>query len=70
MTGAADQWRELVTNLENLSAYAKPDEMETARALLHDYIGEVSVVEEAGQVFACAKLSGAVRYKSGAQERH
>ena len=50
-TGAADQWRELVAKLENLGKYARPDEMEVARAVIHDYIGEVSVVEDARGVY-------------------
>ena len=29
MTGASDQWREVVTNLGRLGKYAKPDELET-----------------------------------------
>jgi hypothetical protein len=66
--GAADQWRELVANLENLSKYARPDEMEIARAVIHDYIGEVSVVEDASGVYGLVRMSNGAGYKSGAQE--
>jgi hypothetical protein len=45
MAGAAVQWRELVANIEGLAKHAKPDELEAARMILHDYIGEVPVVE-------------------------
>lgn len=34
-----------------LAKYAKPDELEAARMILHDYIGEVSVVEDAAGVY-------------------
>ena len=69
LTGAADQWRELVGNLERLNRYATPDEMEAARVMLRDYIGEIAVTEEAGGVFAYTKLSNGAGYKSGAEER-
>jgi hypothetical protein len=69
MTGATDQWRELVTNLERLSKYAQPDELESARTILHDYIGEVSVVEDAKGVYGLVRVSNGAGYKSGAQER-
>lgn len=68
-TGAADQWHELVTNLENLGKYARPDEMEIARTVIHDYIGEVSVVEDANGVYGLVRMSNGAGYKSGAQER-
>jgi len=63
-TGAADQWRELVANLE----YARPDEMEIARAVIHDYIGQVSVVEDVRGVYGLVRMSNGAGYKSGAQE--
>ena len=59
----------LVTNLENLGKYARPDEMEIARAVIHDYIGEVSVVEDASGVYGLVRMSNGAGYKSGAQER-
>ena len=49
VNGAAAQWREIVSNLERLADYSTPDELETARTLLADYIGEVSVVERPGR---------------------
>jgi hypothetical protein len=69
MTGAADQWRELVTNIEGLAKHAKPDELEAARMILHDYVGEVSVVEDAAGVYGLVRVTNGVGYKSGAQER-
>ena len=63
-----DQWRELVANLEHLGKYARPDEMEVARAVIHDYIGEVSVVEDARGVYGLVRMSNGAGYKSGAQE--
>ena len=68
-TGAAEQRRELVANLENLAKYARPDEMEIARAVIHDYVGEVSVVEDARGVYGLVRMSNGAGYKSGAQER-
>ena len=67
-TGAADQRRELVANLENLGKYARPDEMEIARAVIHDYIGEVLVVEDARGVYGLVRMSNGAGYESGAQE--
>ena len=67
-TGAADQWRELVANRENLGTYARPDEMEIARTIIHDYIGEVSVVEDARGVYGLVRMSNGAGYESGAQE--
>lgn len=68
MTGAADQWRRLVTNLQRLGKYAKPDELETAHMIQHEYIGEVSVVEDAACVYGLVRVSNAAGHKSGAQE--
>jgi site-specific DNA recombinase len=68
LTGASDQWRELVTNLEHLGKYARPDEMELARAVIHDYIGEVSVIEDSRGVYGLVRMSNGAGYKSGAQD--
>ncbi len=60
-----DRWRELVTNLEALPTLAKPDELETARSVLHDLIGTVSIVEDGDHVFADTMLCGGTGYNSG-----
>jgi hypothetical protein len=52
-----------------LRRYAEADEIETARTILYDYIGEGSVVEEGEGVFGYVRLSAAAGCKSGAQER-
>jgi len=67
--GAADQWRETRGEPENLGTYAKPDEMEIARGVIHDYIGEVSVVEDASGVYGLVRMCNGPGYESGAQER-
>ncbi len=36
--------------------------------MLHDYIGEVSVVEDANGVYGLVRVSNGAGYKSGAQE--
>ena len=36
---------------------AEPDELETARGILHQYNGEVSVLEDGESVFGYARLS-------------
>ena len=56
-----------MTNLENLGARAEPEELEIARAVVHDYLGEVTVVEESGGVFGYPRVTLVSGYKSGAQ---
>ncbi len=63
--GAADKWREIVNNLENLREYAKPDEMETARGLLREIIGEVIVKEEPDGTYAYPTISAQSVYICG-----
>ncbi len=67
LADAADHWRGIVSNLENLNQYAKPDEMESARAALREMIGEVTVVEDDTGVIVYAKLSNDAVYKTGAE---
>ncbi len=69
LAGAADQWKKVVSNLENLHKYARPDEVEIARNALRGIIGEVTVVEEKDNVVAYPKISGNIVYNSGAQKR-
>jgi len=69
VAGAADQWKKVVSNLENLHKYARPDEVETAREALKGIIGEVKVVEEEHHVVAYPVLGNNVVYNSGAQKR-
>ena len=69
VVGAAEKWREIVTNLENLNKYAKQDEVDAARNALRGIIGEVTVVEEGPHVLAYPKLSNNVGYNSGAEKR-
>ncbi len=68
-TGAQDKWHEIVSNLENIHKYAKPDEVEIAREALKGIIGEVTVVEEKHHVVAYPMLGANVVYNSGAQKR-
>jgi len=56
-----------VSDLENLRNYAEPDEVETARGLLREIIGEVEIKEETDGVFAYTKLNAISVYKAGAQ---
>jgi hypothetical protein len=42
--------------------------MEIARAVIHDYIGEVSVVEDASGVYGLVRMCNGPGYESGAQE--
>ena len=69
VTGAADQWKKVVSNLENLHKYAMPDEVETAREARKGIIGEVTVVEEKHHVVAYPMLGNNVVYNSGAEKR-
>ncbi len=68
VVGAADKWAEIVADLENLRTRATPGEVETARGLLREIIGEVTITEKPDGIFAYAKL-GATGYKAGAQKR-
>lgn len=68
MAGAADQWRDLVANLDQIGKYAQPDELELARTIVHDYIGEVSVVEDVAGVYGLVRMSNGAGYKAGAQD--
>lgn len=67
--GATNQWKKIVSNLENLSRVAKPDEMESAREALRHIIGEVRIVEENDGVFAYPKINESAVYINGAQKR-
>jgi len=69
LAGAADQWTKIVSNLEDLRHYAKPDEMDSARAAIREIVGEISVFEKDSHVFAKTKLSENVGFKTGAQKR-
>ncbi len=69
MAGAGDKWREVVSNLENLHKYARPDEVETARLALHGIIGEITVVEEKHRIAAYPKLGNNAVYYSGSGGR-
>ena len=69
VAGAADQWKKVVSNLENLHKYARPDEVETAREALKGIIGEVKVAEEEHHVVAYPVIGNNVVYNSGAQKR-
>ena len=69
LPGAAEKWREIVTNLENLNKYARQDEVDAARAALCGIIGEVTIVEEGPHVLAYPMLSKNVGYNSGAEKR-
>ena len=68
VVGAADKWAEVVTDLENLRERATPGEIETARGLLREIIGEVSIKQKPDGIFAYTMLS-ATGYKAGAQKR-
>ena len=65
MTRSPVKWREIVSNLENLREYAKPDEMETARGLLREIIGEVIVKEEPDGTYAYPTISAQSVYICG-----
>ena len=70
VTGGAEQWTEIAANLARIGDKMTPDELEAARAIVHGYIGEVSVVEEGEGVFGYVRLAKPrAGYKSGAQER-
>jgi hypothetical protein len=68
VVGGADKWIEVVADLENLRSRATHEDVETARGLLREIIGEVSVKEKPDGICAYAKLN-TTGYKSGAQER-
>ena len=69
ITGATEKWCEIASNLENISDYAKPDEVTEARRLVREIIGEIEVKETTDGVFAYTKLNAASGYKAGAQKR-
>lgn len=69
VTGADKKWREIVGDLENLKDYAKPDEVERARSLLREIIGEVEIREEPAGTFAYVSVQTAGGYKDGAEKR-
>ena len=69
VTGAADKWVEIASNLENLSELAKPDEIVRARELVREIVGETEIKETTDGVFAYTKLNAASGYKDGAQKR-
>ena len=66
--GAADKWAEVVGDLENLRNRATAGEIETARGLLREIIGEVSITEKPDGIFAYTRLN-ATGYKAGAEKR-
>ena len=69
IAGATEKWCEIASNLENISDYAKPDEVIEARRLVREIIGEIEVKETTDGVFAYTKLNAASGYKAGAQKR-
>jgi len=69
VTGAAEKWVEVASNLENLCDIAKPDEMATARKLVQEIIGETEIKETTDGVFAFARLNTTSGDKAGAQKR-
>ncbi len=69
IAGATEKWCEIASNLENISDYAKPDEVTAARRLIREIIGEIEVKETTDGVFAYTKLNAASGYKAGAQKR-
>jgi len=64
---ATEKWKEIVSDLENLRNCANPDEVESAREILREIIGEVEIREETDGVFAYTKLNAISVYKAGAQ---
>jgi hypothetical protein len=54
--------------LENLRERATPGEVETARGLLREIIGEVSITEKPDGIWANTMLN-VTGYKDGAQKR-
>ena len=69
IAGATEKWCEIASNLENISDYAKADEVTEARRLVREIIGEIEVKETTDGVFAYTKLNAASGYKAGAQKR-
>lgn len=55
--------------MEQLPECASPEELDSARAALKDLLGEVSIVEKGGHVYAYTVISGYAGYNSGAEER-
>jgi hypothetical protein len=56
------------SNLARLADYTEPEELETVRKWLADYIGEVAVVERPDGVIGYVKLKADARYNAGAQD--
>ncbi len=69
LPGAADKWSEIVSNLGDLRHYARPDEMDSARAAIREIVGEVLMVEKDSHVFAKTKLNENMGFKNGAEKR-
>ena len=69
IAGATEKWCEIASNLENISDYAKADEVTEARRLVREIIGEIEVKETTDGVFAYTKLNAASGYKAGAEKR-
>ena len=69
LADAAEKWREIVSNLEDLRHYAKPDELDSAREAIREIVGEISVFEKDSHVFAKTKLNENMGFESGAQKR-
>lgn len=67
--GADKVWKRVVGDLENLKDVTKPDEIENARRLIRQIVGEVEIREEAEGTFAYAALNTPTGYKDGAEER-
>lgn len=67
VTGAERKWKEVISDLGNLKDYAKPDEVETARGLLREIVGEVVVKETGDGTWAIPCLSTDSVYIYGAQ---
>ena len=69
VTGGVEQWAEIAASLAQIGDKMTPDELETAREIVHGYIGEVSVVEEGEGVFGYVRLAKPpAGYKAGAQD--
>jgi hypothetical protein len=69
LPGAADKWREIVSNLGNLKNYATHDEIGSARESIREIVGEVVVLEKDSHVFAYTKLNENMGLNSGAEKR-
>jgi DNA invertase Pin-like site-specific DNA recombinase len=67
LAGAEDTWKKIIGDLENLKDYTTPDQIEEARRLIRDIVGEVVVEETTDNVSIHAGLL--IGCKDGAQER-